>query len=416
MKMRNFLATVLLALFVCFNAFAQKESKPVPGQYIVILKESVAKPVVMQDKQRGGKQATDREAKVKSNQTARQTALNKVREVATKNKLQPNAILAEYAELTVGFAAKLSDKEMRDLKADPNVEGIYEDYYIEMDTDDDFDPTCVEPVSYMLPQTTDCAVSKAGGPVDGSGKATWIWIIDSGIDLDHPDLNVLTTTPFAKSFIAGETIDDGCGHGTHVAGIAAARNNSIGVVGVSAGARVVPLKVFDNACNGAPSFASRVLDALNHVAMYDIPGDVVNMSLRIGIFNANCETGDAPLRNAILNLANAGVHIVMSAGNLAVASNTQRPGCINGTRIYTVGNITCANAYNTGSNFGSPSIDWVAVGTSVYSTLPGGGYGYKTGTSMSAPVVAGIVHARNAAPLSAGNVVYNGVTYKIAKR
>ncbi|QQS30919.1 MAG: S8 family serine peptidase [Sphingobacteriales bacterium] len=417
MKTRIFLPTVLLALFVCLNTFAQK-SGIVPDQYIVILKESSAKPVLKINLDKGGnkKQTTDREEKQKGNETSRQNTLKKVREVSANNKLKSNAILAEFADVTVGFAAKLSEKEVRELKNDPNVEGVYEDYYIEMDTDEDFDLTCVEVSSSMLPQSTDCAITKAGGPVNGSNKATWIWIIDSGIDLDHPDLNVITSSTYAKSYIPGETPNDGCGHGTHVAGIAAARDNSIGVVGVSAGAKVVPLKVFDNSCDGAASFASTVLTALNHVAMYDIPGDVVNMSLRIGIFSVNCESGDPALRNAIQNLGLAGTHVVMSAGNLGVASNTQRPGCINGTRVYTVGNITCANAYNTGSNFGIPSIDWVAVGTSVYSTLPGGVYGYKTGTSMSAPVVAGIVHSKNAAPVSLGNVVYGGTTYKIAKR
>jgi subtilisin family serine protease len=92
------------------------------------------------------------------------------------------------------------------------------------------------------------------------------------------------------------------------------------------------------------------------------------------------------------------------------------PGCINGTRVYTVGSISCSKACSYFSNFNGGVVDWVANGESVYSTIPGGGYGYKTGTSMACPVVAGIVHARGGAPVSGGTVTCKGATIKIAKR
>ncbi len=100
-------------------------------------------------------------------------------------------------------------------------------------------------------QTTPCAIKNAGG-TKKSTSTNWIWILDTGIDLDHPDLSVGNIAPYAKSFIPGETHDDGNGHGTHVAGIAAAKNNSFGTVGVSAGALVIPVKVLAN--SGMASF------------------------------------------------------------------------------------------------------------------------------------------------------------------
>ncbi len=105
----------------------------------------------------------------------------------------------------------------------------------------------------------------------------WIWIVDTGIDLTHPDLNVETNTAYAKSFVGGSA-NDCNGHGTHCAGIAAAKNNTIGVIGVSAGARVVPVRVLN--CQGSGS-SSGILSGLNHVAANDEPGDAVNMSLGV---------------------------------------------------------------------------------------------------------------------------------------
>jgi subtilisin family serine protease len=210
-------------------------------------------------------------------------------------------------------------------------------------------------------------------------------------------------------------VDDGQGHGTHCAGIAAAKNNTIGVVGVSAGARVVPVKVLPNSGTGEWSW---LLAGLNHVAMYDIPGDVINMSLG-GYGYINCENSWFALRDAIKNLGNSGTYVVMAAGNDNADANMNRPGCINGTRVYTVGGMSCANACYINSNWNTTlnvPVDWVAVGVSVYSTYKNGSYGTLTGTSMAAPHVAGIIHSKNGPPASAGNISCKGKLYPVAKR
>ena len=88
------------------------------------------------------------------------------------------------------------------------------------------------------------------------------WIIDTGIDYDHPDLNVNTT--LAKTFVNKTyTADDDNGHGTHCAGIVAAKNNDIGVVGVAANAFVVPVKVLDKTGKGACSI---IIAGVDYVA------------------------------------------------------------------------------------------------------------------------------------------------------
>jgi len=434
----------LLLLTIKITA-QEKTPRPIPGQFIVILKESAAKPVIKDQRK-----SNEREQKVTLNKTVRETNFSKVRQVQAKRNIKSSSIVSEYADVVVGFSARLNAVEKKALESDPDVAEVVQDYYIDIGpdksesnpkdmgassiidnqnhTDDQhqtlvgpnielsaIDNTFVKKSTSDFAQTVPCGITKAGGFLDGSAKATWIWILDTGIDTDHPDLNVQTNATFAKSFIAGQTFEDGHGHGTHCAGTAAAKNNSIGVVGVSAGARVVPVKVLNNSGTGS---WSALLAGLNHVAMYDIPGDVISMSLG-GYGYANCENSLTTLRDAIKNLGNAGTHVVMASGNDNADANLNRPGCINGTRVYTVGAMTCTNTCYVSANWNTSSsvpVDWVAVGVSVYSTCMGGGYCTKTGTSMATPHVAGIIHARGGAPLVAGTISCKGKNYNIAKR
>jgi subtilisin family serine protease len=399
----KFLLSIGLIFGIVFS-YAQKP-EAIPGQYIVTLKESVIKPVIKLQKRN-----PNRELKEKNNRPLRDKTLAKIKEIKLKSKISESAILADYADVLVGFTAKLTDAEVKLLKSDPDVEGVYQDYVVSLG------PIKVESVPPEVKgtvQTITCAISKAGGFVDGSSKATWIWILDTGIDLSHPDLNVISSSPYAISYISGESIDDGYGHGTHCAGIAAAKNNSIGVVGVSAGAKVVPVKVLNNA-SGSGTW-SGLISGLNHVAQYDIPNDVVSMSLG-GYGYSNCENSNPTLRDAIKNLGLAGTWVCMASGNNGADAALNLPGCINGTKVYTVGSIDCNNVCSSFSNFNGSVVDWVAVGQSVYSTYKGDSYATLTGTSMATPVVAGIIHARAAAPLSGGTVNCKGVVYKIAHK
>ena len=405
--MKTTILTFLFALGFTFFLQAQFDGnqglKPqvIPGQYIVELK---AKPVILTSKR-----GNNREANVNQSKSARQQLAELNRSVQASARISKEAVLNQYQDAMVGFAAKLSRSQVEMLRQNPNVMGVYPDYTVALG------PIKFEkPIKPIIPnrQTVSCAVEQAGGPAKGgAAKPTWIWILDTGIDLNHPDLNVQTHPVFAKSFIPGQTPEDGHGHGTHVAGIAGAKNNFFGSVGVSAGAKVVPVKVLSNSGTGP---WSGIIAGLDHVAMYDIPGDVVNMSLG-GYGYTDCENANPTLRNVVRNLGNAGVWVVMAAGNDSADANRNLPGCINGNRVYTVGALNCDYSCAGYSNWGS-AVDWAAVGTGVYSTHKNGGYTTMSGTSMATPVVAGIIHARGAAPLSAGNVNCSGRNYRIARR
>jgi len=391
-----------MALLLCGSLFAQTDVKQIPGEFIVKIKETSIKPLILQMQDA----STDREANFKNASTLRMRLEGQLAEIAKRNGVsQPTAV---FVDATVALhLSNIPDDVAKRISADPDVESVTPNFIVQ------FPQLPIEFPKISTQQTT-CAVTTAGGPIDGSGKLTWIWILDTGINLAHPDLNVQASVPFAKSFIAAETVEDGNGHGTHVAGIAAAKNNLFGVVGVSAGAKVVPVKVLSNA--GSGSFAG-LLNGLNHVAMYDIRGDVINMSLG-GYPISNCENSNAALRDAIRNLGTAGTFVVMAAGNSGdcAGSSKNLPGCINGTNVFTVASMTCEKACSSFSNWGNPSVDWVAVGSSVYSTYKGGGYATLSGTSMASPVVAGIIHARGGAPLSAGTITCCNAAYRIAKR
>lgn len=390
----------LIFVFAFFLAEAQG-AKAIEGQYIVILKESASKPVIKNQKPNN-----NREAKEKGNKAARDKALAKNKAVREKGKINEKSVLFDYADVLSGFAAKLTPAEKKALESDADVAGVYQDFEMSLaPLKSEAAPGDVEIKSQY---NTGCFVNSVGGSNDGSGKATWIWVLDTGIDLDHPDLNVSST--YVTSFITGETAEDGHGHGTHVAGIAAAKNNSIGMVGVSAGARVVPVKVLANTGKGS---WSALLAGLNYVAIWDIKGDVINMSLGAHPVS-NCENTNPTLRDAIRNLGAAGTWVIMAAGNDSDNANANLPGCINGSKVLTVGALGCNNDCASYSNFGS-AVDWTAVGSGIYSTYKNGSYATLSGTSMASPVVAGIVHSRNALPLSAGTVYCKNVWYKKAK-
>lgn len=407
MKTRSFILFIMLLAIQ--KLFAQMEG-PIPGQYIVLLKESAATPVSLQEFT-----SEDRESTYQQNSAKRQQNLTLLSNLRNAAGIAPNKVLADYADVVVGFSATLSPEEVARLSANPLIEGVYQDYYVNgSPAQDQGLPEEFSPEG----QTTPCAINNAGGFSDGTSKKTWIWVLDTGIDTDHPDLNVHAVAPFAKSFVPGQTVEDGNGHGTHVAGIAAAKNNNIGIVGVSAGAKVVPVKVMPN--SGLGGSMSYVVQGLNHVAAYDKSNDVVNLS--IGAFPVgNCENANLPLKNAVKNLGTSGTWVCIASGNNANNAAQCSPGCINGNRVYTVGAMKCDRTCYTGPNWSTAVVDWVATGHNVYSTFRNGSYATLTGTSQATPVVAGIIHARAGAPvgnttITCGNTVIPPAAYKIARR
>ncbi|SIT79015.1 S8 family serine peptidase [Pontibacter indicus] len=215
---------------------------------------------------------------------------------------------------------------------------------------------------------------------DGTGKT--VWVIDSGVDTDHPDLNV--DFQRSVSLIYGDaSIEDGFGHGTNVAGIIAAKNNGSGMVGVAANATIVALRVFDNTGYGT---VSRAISAVNYVINMGKPGDVVNMSLGAGI--------SSTLDNAVTTAAGKGILFAIAAGNSATDCSVNSPARVNATGVYTVSAMDRYQNFWSSSNYGAP-VDFTAPGVSVTSTRIGGGIGSAgSGTSLAAPHVAGILLLR----------------------
>jgi subtilisin family serine protease len=388
----------------------QKENnapKAIPGQFIVVLKE---KPVIANTSK---KTSENRSEKEMLNKAAREQVTLKINAVKSRVKLNQNIVLAEYADVLSGFAAKLDKAQVDKLQADPDVAAVYQDYEISIGDYEIHEVFDKQDDAQVVP----CAVSQAGGSVNGSSKSTVVWILDTGADMDHPDLNLETSPELAKSFVTGETVEDGNGHGTHCAGIVGGKDNGVGTIGVSSGARIIPLKVLAN--SGAGSF-STLIAGLNHVAKFDKAGDVVNMSL--GTYGVrDCENANPTLRDAIRNLGNAGTWVVISSGNDFKDSKLALPGCINGNKVLTVGAMTCEGTCAKYSNINPTTVDWIAVGSNVYSTYKNGGYATMSGTSMAAPVVSGILHSKNALPVSAGeincrNVLVPFTAYKKARR
>lgn len=219
----------------------------------------------------------------------------------------------------------------------------------------------------------------------GSGRA---FVIDTGIDYDHPDLRV--NTSLSRSFTREKNGDDGNGHGTHVAGTIAAVNNSVGVVGVAAGAQVVAVKVLTRSGSGSNS---GVIAGVDYVAGVANANDVANMSLGGGVSTA---LDDAVKAAA----AGSGAPFVLAAGNESQNANNSSPARANGPNVYTVSAFANGDSWASFSNYGNPPVDWAEPGVSIGSTYKDGGYATLSGTSMAAPHLAGI--------LLAGNVAYDG--------
>lgn len=228
-------------------------------------------------------------------------------------------------------------------------------------------------------QTTPWGITRVNGGVPGTFATAWV--IDSGIHLSHPDLNVDSAR--SRSFLgAGTNAGDQNGHGTHVAGTIGARDNTIGVIGVAPGALVVAVRVLDR--NGSGS-NSGVIAGVDYVAANGRPGDVANMSLGGGISQA--------LDDAVIGAAAGGVRFALAAGNSSTIATTSSPARANGPNVFTVSSFAQGDNWSSFSNFGNPPVDYAEPGSSIKSTWLNGGYNTISGTSMATPHLAGLLLA-----------------------
>lgn len=402
----------LFSLFLCSHSHAQADGPiAIPEQYIVTIKDTYMLPVLLSQNTTEG---SERDLTSKNVEGARSQKTAQFKAIRSAAGIPERNVIGDYVDGLCAFTVKADARQVELLSKNPAVEQVSPDYLITLSPTE---ITAELTEASSAAQVTSCAITNAGGSVNGSTKTSIIWILDTGVDLDHPDLNVLTGANYQKSFITGESPDDGQGHGTHVAGIAAAKNNNFGSIGVSAGAKIAAIKVLAN--NGSGSLSAMVA-GLDHVAKYCKANDVINIS--IGAYPVIlCSESSTALTKAFNNLSTAKTWICIASGNESCDAAKSRPGCFNGTRLLTVGSMNCDQTCSSFSNWNKSVVDWVASGSNIYSTYKNGGYAKLSGTSMATPVVSGICHALGTAPVSGGlincgNNCTAPANYKKAKR
>jgi len=368
-------ATAIAAFSFSQVAASQPPSQPagapagkIPGRYIVVLKQGVAPGAV-----------------------------------AKKHGVAPDVA---YKSALNGFAGPASAKQAKGLAKDPRVLSVEPD-------------RVVRALAQTLPTGVDRidvdtnSTASIGG--DGGNVSVTVAVIDTGIDLDHPDLNVAsglgTTCANGK-----KTPDDQNGHGSHVAGSIAALDDNSGVVGVAPGAAVVPVRVLSP--NGSGSL-SCVIQGIDHVTANADQIAVANMSLGW--------QGNSPgARTAIQGSVAAGVVYTVAAGNdgddvygpdgafgtgddyepasypeaaaiSALADSDGTPGgSASGTSYGPDDSFATFSNYSgavTGANpvtSAGAAIDLILPGVDILSTYKDGGYATISGTSMASPHAAGL--------------------------
>ncbi|MCX7571250.1 S8 family peptidase [Tumebacillus sp. DT12] len=221
----------------------------------------------------------------------------------------------------------------------------------------------------------------------GSTSRT-VAIIDTGVDLQHPDLASKIVAGY--DFVNNDTnADDDQGHGTHCAGIAAAlSNNATNVAGMDWNARIMPVKVLSASGSG---YTSDIIDGVYWAV--DNGAHVLSMSLGGGSKNASFQA-------AIDYAWNNGRVVVAAAGNNGTSTRVY-PGAYN--NVISVAATTSSNVKASFSSYGT-WVDVAAPGSSILSTKNGGGTTTMSGTSMATPLVAGLVSLTWSKNLSYSNV------------
>ena len=275
--------------------------------------------------------------------------------------------------------AQLTAKEIANLKQNKNVEAVEEDgQCYALDGPYELRNMVIENQPSVQAETVPAGVHQIKAPSAwgcSRGKAIKVGICDTGVDFNHPDIK--PNYKFGTSFVPTEsTAMDFNGHGTHCAGTVAAAINGSGVVGVAPEAYLYGIKVLSKTGAGNWSWLIAGIDwAINKKGL-----NILSMSL-----------GGSGAPNALKNMCNAawnkGVLLIAAAGNAGPGANTVGfPAQYDS--VVAVSAVDTANAIPNFSSRG-PQVELCAPGVNVLSTIPGGGYGTNSGTSMACPHVAG---------------------------
>jgi hypothetical protein len=248
------------------------------------------------------------------------------------------------------------------------------------------------------------------------GVGQTIAVIDSGLDATHPFFagKVVAEACFSNPGAGSTTLcpngqpqqigtgagincpdyNLGCWHGTHIAGIAAGNYGYLtaNTGGIGYGASVMAIQVFQKDCSSGTcqlaAYYSDIMQSLEHV--YSMRNSyaiaAANLSLGGTNFSATCDYEAPGVTSVVQSLRAANIATVVAAGNAAMPDAISFPACI--SEAISVGSTTKQNAISAFSNSAS-FLSLLAPGSTIQSSLPGGGYGYTSGTSVAAPHVTG---------------------------
>lgn len=346
------------------------EGQTIPNQYIVVLKED----------------------EITNTTTGLESVLQSL--LATVENLGLDVPYA-YRDAIKGFVIKAPNNQtlteaLNIIRTNPHVQLIVQDQYATIR-------------SQRVPTGINRVDGDQSSTISGDGQRVVnadIAIIDSGIDLDHSDLNVYRNINFLSPSNPG---DDDYGHGTNVAGIAAAKDDQEGVVGIAPGARLWAVKVCDK-LGGCQ--LSALLAGIDYVTQHKDEIDVVNVSVgcRIGSDIGCTEDYKKTVNMAFSNSAEKGVIYTVAAGNDGADAKDEVPA--NDPDVIAVSAIQdfdgkCGGSARTipagqddtlarFSNFG-PDVDVAAPGLQIYTTRLNNSYFFYDGTSMAAPHIAGAI-------------------------
>lgn len=303
-------------------------------------------------------------------------------------------LFAEYASVEItrtysitirGFSVDIPCSQVENIigKNHPLVKSLTDDVTIY-----GFRASKIKPSRKLMDtQVVSYGVTRVGGSHDGTGKTAWI--IDTGIDLTHPDLNVDKTRGMDVFWGNNNpnSMFDKNGHGTHVAGIIGAKDNNIGTLGVAAGSTVVPIRVLDE--NGA-GVISGILAGIEHVAGLAQEGDCVNLSLGSEAFPL--------LDEAVLNASKKTLaYFTVAAGNSGMNAKFFSPARVNGKFVNTISAIDQNDIMPNWSNYGK-DVDYSAPGLNIISLSLNGTTAILSGTSMATPHACAVLMMTNGSP------------------
>jgi subtilisin family serine protease len=351
--MKNFCRLILVGFSFATAGFVHAAPKQIPGKYIVTLAPGAG-----------------------------------VEAVAARHGAAVDAV---YMAALHGFAGTVAEARLRALQNDPEVIAVEPDVEVQAFPHQVTLAGGDTPMLTVNGETIPTGVARTGVNPRVDVSAVSVAVIDTGISLTHPDLNVAGGVSYIKGNKNG---NDDNGHGSHVAGTIGARINGSGVQGVAPNARLFAVKVLDRFGSGS---LSAVISGIDWVR-----ANAASQGIKVANMSLGFQGTSAALTTALNNSVAAGVTYVVAAGNSAADAQYFSPA--NHPAVITVSAIAdsdgqcggggAATGYGADdtfasfSNWGTP-IDIAAPGVNILSTYKDGGYATMSGTSMASPHTAG---------------------------